>query len=137
MHNSSGNANRRIPKGELRESHATIQELTSQVQELQERMNCMSDSQDFQDLVDLQWKCISRSQSAGSRSKSSSCVEPRPKPATRYMEFAWDTRKFFWPSTRSNRFITDTSSRNSSLLESKCYKREPRARQYRETCCAN
>ena len=49
MHNNSGNENRRISRGELRESHATIQELTSQVQELQERMNCMSDSQDFQD----------------------------------------------------------------------------------------
>ena len=33
----------------LRESHATIQELTSQIQELQERVNCMSDSGDFQD----------------------------------------------------------------------------------------
>ena len=28
----------------LRESHATIQELTSQIQEMQERMNCMNDS---------------------------------------------------------------------------------------------
>ena len=28
----------------LRESHATIQELTSQVQELQERVNCTNDS---------------------------------------------------------------------------------------------
>ena len=31
----------------------------------------------------------------------------------------------FWQSTCSNRFITDTSSRNSSLLESKCYRWEP------------
>ena len=31
-------------RNELRESHATIQELTSQIQELQERMNYLSDS---------------------------------------------------------------------------------------------
>ena len=35
---------------ELRESHATIQELTSQIQELQERMNFMNDSREFQDV---------------------------------------------------------------------------------------
>ena len=33
-----------------------------------------------------------------------------------------------------NRFITDTLSRNSSLLESECYRWEPCAREYRETC---
>ena len=31
-------------KDELRERHATIQELTPQIQELQERMNSMNDS---------------------------------------------------------------------------------------------
>ena len=35
----------------LRKSHATIQEFTSQVQKLQERMNDMSDSQEFQDIA--------------------------------------------------------------------------------------
>ena len=34
----------------LRESHATIQELTSQIQDLQERANCMSDSTEFQEI---------------------------------------------------------------------------------------
>ena len=34
----------------LRESHDTIQRLTSQIQELQERMNCMNDSGEFQDV---------------------------------------------------------------------------------------
>ena len=33
----------------LRESHDTIQQLISQIQELQERMNCMNDSGEFQD----------------------------------------------------------------------------------------
>ena len=67
---------------ELKESHATIQELTSQIRELQERVNDMSDSKEFQNIeIGLQWKIISRSQSACSRSKSSIYVEPRPKPA--------------------------------------------------------
>ena len=37
----------------LRESHATIQELTSQVQELQERVNDMNDSREFQDFESI------------------------------------------------------------------------------------
>ena len=40
-------------RNELRESHATIQELTSQIQGLQERMNCMSDSREFQDVESI------------------------------------------------------------------------------------
>ena len=35
-------------RNELRESHATIQELTSQIQELQERMNYTNDTRQFQ-----------------------------------------------------------------------------------------
>ena len=34
----------------LRESHDRIQRLTSQIQELQERMNCMNDSGECQDI---------------------------------------------------------------------------------------
>ena len=34
---------------ELTESHATLQELTSQIQDLQERTNCVNVSQEFQD----------------------------------------------------------------------------------------
>ena len=67
----------------LRESHDTIQQLTSQIQELHERANCMNDSIQLQDYrIDLQWKNISRSQSTSSRSKSSIYVEPRQKHAT-------------------------------------------------------
>ena len=39
---------------QLRESHDTIQRLTSQLQELQERVNCMNDSGEFPDRSDLQ-----------------------------------------------------------------------------------
>ena len=35
---------------ELRESHAAVQELTSQIQELQERINYTNDSGEFQDV---------------------------------------------------------------------------------------
>ena len=37
----------------LRESHATIQELTSQMQELQERVNYVNDSREFQDIESI------------------------------------------------------------------------------------
>ena len=40
-------------RNELRESHAAIQELTSQIQMLQERMNCMNDSREFQDIESI------------------------------------------------------------------------------------
>ena len=34
----------------LRESHDTMQKLTSQIQELQESVNCMNDSGEFQEI---------------------------------------------------------------------------------------
>ena len=40
-------------RNELRESHATMQELTSQIRELQERMNFMNDSRKFQDMESI------------------------------------------------------------------------------------
>ena len=40
-------------RNELRESHATFQELTSQIQELQEIMICMNDSRKFQDVESI------------------------------------------------------------------------------------
>ena len=68
---------------ELRERKATIHELISQIQDLQEKVNCMNDSREFQDVESiLQWKIFSRSQSTSSRSKSSIYVEQRPEHAT-------------------------------------------------------
>ena len=40
-------------RNDLGESHATIQELSSHVQELQERMNYIDDSQEFQDVPSI------------------------------------------------------------------------------------
>ena len=42
-----------LSRYELRESHATILELTSQTQELQERMNFLNDSREFQDVESI------------------------------------------------------------------------------------
>ena len=39
-----------VPVQKLRENHETIQQLTSQLQQMQEQMNSMSDSGDFQDV---------------------------------------------------------------------------------------
>ena len=66
---------------ESRESHATVQELTSQIQELQERMNYMNDSRKFQDVESI-WEVIPRSQSTGDCSKSLWDAERRLKSAT-------------------------------------------------------
>ena len=68
---------------ELRENHAIIQELTSQMQELQERMNYMNDSKEFQDEESIcNRKIIQRSQSTSNCSKSWWNADPRPKFAT-------------------------------------------------------
>ena len=40
-----------VPK--MRESHATRQELTSQIQELQERVNYINDSREYQDIESI------------------------------------------------------------------------------------
>ena len=50
-------------RNELRESHATIQELTSQVQELQETMNYFGDSRECQDIESICRSLLSRDQS--------------------------------------------------------------------------
>ena len=93
-------------RNELRESHATIQELTSQIQGLQERMNCMNDSREFQDVESI---CSGKL----SHVPSQPAVVPSPRSLFRHKET-------FLASMSSDRFITDTLSRNSSFHESKC-----------------
>ena len=63
-----------------RESHGAIQELTSQIQEMQEIVNYVCDSRDFQDVP--WWRYFPRSLSTDNRSKSLWDAEPRPKSAT-------------------------------------------------------
>ena len=40
-------------RNEVREGHGTIQELASQIQELQERMNYVNDSRELQDVESI------------------------------------------------------------------------------------
>ena len=68
----------------LRESHDTIQRLTSQVQELQERVNCMNDFGEFQEVESnyILWNTFTRSQSTSSYSKSTFYAKPLQTHAT-------------------------------------------------------
>ena len=67
----------------LRESHGTIQRLTSQMQEIQEQMNSMNDSGEFQEVVPNHSGRLSYvPQSSCSDSKFSFCAEPRQTVAT-------------------------------------------------------
>ena len=61
----------------LRESHETIQRLTSQLQEMQEQMNSVNDSGEFQDVDRIIVEIVLRFQSTSSDSKFSFHAEPR------------------------------------------------------------
>ena len=70
-------------RNELREIHATFQDLTSQIQELQERMNYMNDSGEFQDVESMSSGKLSHVPSQPAVvPKSLWYAEPRQKPAT-------------------------------------------------------
>ena len=60
----------------LRENHETIQQLTSQ---LQEQMNSMNSSGEFQDIESNKWKIVSRFQSTRDDSEFSCFAQPRQK----------------------------------------------------------
>ena len=123
-------------RNELRESHEELQELTSQLQELQERMIYMNDSKKFQDTESICCGKLSHVPSQPAVVPSSRSMLSREQSLrSDTWKVVWDTGKRFWQSTRSDRFITDTLSRNSSLFESKCYSWKPCAEEYRETCC--
>ena len=75
----------------LRESHDTTQKLTSQIQELQERVNCMNDTGESQDVEANYSGKFSRS----SQSKSAFYDKPRQTLATWNMESIWSTGERF------------------------------------------
>ena len=96
------------------------QGLTSQMQELQERMIFVNDSEECQDKESI---CTGKL----SHVPSQPVVVPSPRAmASREQSLRPDTwnlsgtRKCYWQSACRNRFIPDTSAGNSSLLESKC-----------------
>ena len=70
----------------LRENHETIQQLTSQLQHMQEQMN----------LIFKMWKVVSRFQPTYNDSEFSFRAQPRQKIAAWRMELSWITRKRFW-----------------------------------------
>ena len=45
----------------IRENHKTIRQLTFQLQQMQEQMNSVNDSEDFQDVDDRSWSKLIRS----------------------------------------------------------------------------
>ena len=70
-----------IPK--LRESHETIQSLTSQLQEMQDQMNSMNDSGNFQEVEsNHSGRIVLRFQSTCDDPKFSFHAEPRQTLAT-------------------------------------------------------
>ena len=66
----------------LRESHETIQRLTSQMQEVQEQMNSMNDSGEFQEVESNHSEIVLRSSQPAAIPSSSVHVEPRQTLAT-------------------------------------------------------
>ena len=98
-------------------------------------MDYMNDSQEFQDIESI---CSGKL----SHVPSQPAVVPSPRAmSSRDQRLRPDTWNL--SGTQGNVFgnprevidsSTDTLSKNSSLLKSKCYRWELRARQYRETC---
>ena len=113
-----------------------MQELTSQIQELQERMNYMNDSREFQDLEAIYSGKLSHV-------SSQPAVVPSPRSmSSRDRSLRPDTWNL--SGTHGNVFGNPRAEIDSSqtpyqriLLpsESKCYRWKPRAEEYRETCC--
>ena len=110
------------PGQDLTGSHATIHELTSQIQELQEKANCMNDSGEFQDVQSI---CTGKLSHVPSQPAvvASPCRMP-----TRDQSLRPETWNLF--GTSGNVFDNppapiDSAStpqkRNASSLESYCY----------------
>ena len=96
------------------------------MQDMQEQMNSMNDSGEFQEV---------ESNHSGRLSyvPSQPAVVPSPRSMNRDQSLRSDTWNL--SGTQGNVFgLTNTISRNSSLYESKCYRWNPRAEEYRETC---
>ena len=119
----------------LRESHETIQRLTSQVQELQERMNYLNDSGEFQEVI---------SNYSGRLSYVPS--QPEGIPRSRSMlscdkRLPLDTWNMSGPQENffGNQFSTFDSSRNhyqgnSSFYDTRCCRIGSGAYWYRDSC---
>ena len=80
----------------LRENHETVQQLTSQLQQMQEQ-NSMNDSGDFQDVEsNFHGRLYHVSSQACNDSEISFFAQPRQTPASWHMESNLDCRKMFF-----------------------------------------
>ena len=96
----------------LRENHETVQQVTSLLQQLQEQMNSMGSSGEFQD---IESKCCGRLSHVSSQPEMipfSCFAQPRQKIAAWYMESIRRTGKHFWKSTFYVWFTYRFSSKN-------------------------
>ena len=119
----------------LRESHDTIQRLTSQIQELQERMNCLNDSGEFQEVEsNYSVKLPDVPSQPAVIPSPRFYAELRQTLVTWHMESVWIAGKRFWQSTFNVRVITNTLVRNSSLYDTKCRRCGSSACLYRGIC---
>ena len=109
-------------RNELRESHATIQELTSQIQELQERMINMNDSREFQDVESIYSGKVSHV-------PSQPAVVPSPRSMLSHREtFFGHPRGVIDSSQTLYQGILHSTSQSAAG-------EKHRAEEYRETCC--
>ena len=109
-----------LSKHELRESQATFHELTSRIQELQERVNCMNDSREFQDVESICSRKLCHVPSQPAVITSPCGVLGRDQsPRLDTWNLLGTSGNVVGQSTCSNRFIIHTLQRNASLLESK------------------
>ena len=111
-----------------RKTWKTIQRLTSQVQELQERINYLNDSGEFHEVESNYYGKFSHVPS------QPISAELRQMLATWNMESIWTIRKLFCKPTLDAWLITKTLSRNSSIYDTMCRRWGSRAHQHRETC---
>ena len=109
-------------RNELGESHVTVQEL-------QERKNFMNVSRKFQDIESICSGQLSHVPSHTAVVPSLELLRAATKACNLIHGICLGHKDVFGNPRAGIRFVIDFLSRNSSLLESKCYRWEPRARQ--------
>ena len=110
----------------LRESHDTIQRLTSQIHRVaREGELHLSDTGEFQEV---------ESNNSGKTFHVPMLSRDKRLPLDTW-NLSGSQENVFWQSTFYVRVITNTLSRNSSLYDTICYRCDSSACLYRDTCC--
>ena len=109
-----------------RENHETIQQLTAQLQQMQEQMHSMIDSGDFQDVESNKSGRLSHVSSQPAMIPSSRSLLSRDKKtAAWHMQSIWITGKRFWKSIFYVWFTQRSSSKNSIWRRAKKLRSSP------------